>query len=317
MSRRGERPMVPDATFTSYYGQPIINAPVWKAPDIAGYLFLGGLAGASSVVALGASLIDSSGLARVAKVGAAGAISLGAAGLVHDLGRPERFVNMLRVFKPTSPMSVGSWLLAAYGPAAAASAGSAMTGFLPGVGTAATVGAAALGPFVSTYTAALISDTSVPAWHAGHREMPYLFAGSSLSAAGGLGLLAAPIGDVGPARVAALVGATGEIAAARLMQQRLGEVAEPYQSGKGGRLMRAAEALTVAGVVGAVVGGRSRLTRIAGMAMLAGSALTRFGVFEAGMASARDPKYTVKPQRERLRTEPVVEGFDEVFAVGG
>src|SRR5690348_1295553 len=105
MSRRGERPMVPDATFTSYYGQPIINAPVWKAPDIAGYLFLGGLAGASSVVALGADLIGSSGLARVAKVGAAGAISIGALGLVHDLGRPERFVNMLRVFKPTSPMS--------------------------------------------------------------------------------------------------------------------------------------------------------------------------------------------------------------------
>lgn len=295
--------MVPDATFTSYYGQPIINAPVWKAPDIAGYLFLGGLAGASSVVALAADLSGRSGLARVAKLGAVGAISTGAVGLVHDLGRPSRFANMLRVLKPTSPMSVGSWLLAAYGPAAAVSAGSAVTGLLPAIGTAATASAAALGPFVATYTGALISDTSVPAWHGGYREMPFLFASSAMSAAGGLGLLAAPLTELGPARALAAVGAVGEIAAAKTMERRLGEVGEPYRTGKGGALLKGAEALTAAGVAAAVVGRRSRVaTRFAGMAMLAASAVTRFGIFEAGMASARDPKYTVKPQRDRLAT---------------
>lgn len=293
--------MVPRAEFTSYYGQPVINKPVWEAPDIAGYFFLGGLAGASSALALGADLTGRSTLARAAKVGAAGSIALGGVALVHDLGRPSRFLNMLRVLKPTSPMSVGSWLLAAYAPAAFVSAGSVVTGFLPGIGTAATAGAAVLGPFVSTYTAALISDTSVPAWHGGYREMPFLFAASSASAAGGLGLLAASPAETGPARALAVVGAAGELAAAKAIERRLGEVAEPYHSGKSGVLMRAAEGLTAVAVGAAVVGrGRPWLSRLAGGALLAASAMTRFGIFEAGIASAEDPKYTVKPQRARL-----------------
>ena len=182
--------MVPDAEFTSYYGRPVIKEPVWGAPDVAGYLFFGGLAGASSVLAAGAHLSGYRELARVAKLGALGAISLSAAALVHDLGRPARFAHMLRVFKPSSPMSVGSWLLAGYGPVAGAAAVSEVTGILPGAGTAATLGAGLLGPAIATYTAALICDTAVPAWHAGYREMPYVFAGSAASAAGGLGLLA-------------------------------------------------------------------------------------------------------------------------------
>ena len=298
---RGEQLMVPDAEFTSYYGQPVINKPMWKAPEIAGYLFLGGLAGASSALALGADAMGRPVLARTAKVGAAGAISFGAVALVKDLGRPDRFYNMLRVFKPTSPMSVGSWLLAGYGPAAFVSAGSAVTGVMPSLGTAATVGAATLGPFVSTYTAALIADTSVPAWHAGHRELPFLFAASSASAAGGLGLLAAPSREAGPARALAVMGAAGELAATKLMERRLGEVAEPYHSGRSGRLMRIAEGLTLAAAGLAILGARrTSLSRVAGAALVAASAVTRFGIFEAGIQSATDPKYTVIPQRERL-----------------
>ena len=175
--------MVPDAEFTSYYGRPVIKEPVWKAADIAGYLFLGGLAGASSVLAAGAQLSGHRQLARVGKLGALGAISLSAVALVHDLGRPERFANMLRVFKPSSPLSVGSWLLAGYGPMVGAAAVSEVTGLLPGAGLAATLGAGLLGPGVATYSAALICDPAVPAWHAGYREMPYVFAGSAASAA--------------------------------------------------------------------------------------------------------------------------------------
>src|SRR6202043_212642 len=102
------------------------------------------------------------------------------------------FLNMLRVFKPSSPMSVGSWLLVAYGPLAGAAAVSEVTGILPAGGRAATVGAGLLGPAVATYTAALICDTSVPGWHEGYREMPYLFAGSASGAAAGGGLLTLP-----------------------------------------------------------------------------------------------------------------------------
>ena len=93
--------MVPNATFDSYYGLPILNAPVWHSPDIPGYLFLGGLAGTSSVLAAGAHLTGRAQLAGRTKVVAAGAIGLSAVALVHDLGRPSRFYNMLRVVKPT------------------------------------------------------------------------------------------------------------------------------------------------------------------------------------------------------------------------
>jgi Polysulphide reductase, NrfD len=141
--------MVPKAEFTSYYGKPIINPPVWEARDIAGYFFLGGLAGGSSLLAAGADLTGRTGLSRAAKAGAFAAATLSVAALVHDLGRPARFVNMMRVFKVTSPMSVGSWLLGGYVPAAGVAAATTLSGRLPRLGTAATTGAAVLGPAVA------------------------------------------------------------------------------------------------------------------------------------------------------------------------
>ena len=296
----GEQPVVPRAELTSYYGLPVLNAPVWKRTDIAGYLFLGGLAGASSVLAAGAQLSGRPQLATRSKVVATGAVGLGAVALVHDLGRPSRFANMLRVLKPSSPMSVGSWLLSAYGPAAGVAAATSVTGRFRRLGAAATAGAALLGPLVSTYTAALVSDTAVPAWHDGYRELPFVFAGSSATAAGGAGLLAAPVAQSAPARRLASIGAAVEFAAARRMERRLGMVAEPYRQGSAGRYMRAGQGLTAAGLALAFAGRRSRLlSAVAGAALAAASASTRFGIFEAGMQSANDPRYTVEPQRER------------------
>jgi len=131
--------------------------------------------------------------------------------------------------------------------------------------------------------------------------MPFLFAGSAASAAGGLGLLAVrPQGAREAARFA-VIGAAVELTAKSLLLRRLGPAAEPYQAGRVGTVMEAAEVLTAAGLVGAVLSGRSRaVSALSGAALLTASALTRFGVFEAGRASARDPKYTVGPQRERL-----------------
>jgi formate-dependent nitrite reductase membrane component NrfD len=309
--------MVPDAEFTSYYGRPVIKEPSWQAPDVSGYLFLGGLAGASSVLAAGAQLSGYRELASVAKVSALGAISLSGVALVHDLGRPGRFVNMLRVFKPSSPMSVGSWLLTAYGPVAGAAAVSEVTGILPKAGTAATLGAGLLGPAIATYTAALICDTAVPAWHAGYREMPYVFAGSAASAAGGLGLLATRPADAEPARNLAILGATVELIAKRQLIRRLAgseglgsegpgsgglSLAEPYEVGRTGAILRLAKYLTAGALAAAVLGRRSRaVSALAGASLVAASAMTRFGIFEAGIASARDPKYTIVPQRRSGR----------------
>lgn len=295
--------MVPEAEFTSYYGQPIINPPVWEPLDIAGYLFLGGLAGMSSLVAVGSDATGRLALARVAKTGAVAAAGLSLVALVHDLGRPARFLNMLRVFKVTSPMSVGSWLLAAYVPAAGVSALSAWSGRLPRIGGLATAAAALLGSGVATYTAALITDTSVPAWHEGHREMPFVFVGSAATAAGGLGLLAAPVAETVPARNLAVGGVAVELLAFERMRKRMGMVAESFDTPKAKPFIRAAQGLALAGAVGALVGRRSRLvSALSGAALLAASAATRWGIFHAGMASAEDPKYTVVPQRQRTVT---------------
>ncbi|MHB8240494.1 MAG: NrfD/PsrC family molybdoenzyme membrane anchor subunit [Solirubrobacteraceae bacterium] len=302
---RSKGSMVGEAEFSSYYGRPIVKEPTWAALDIAGYFYLGGLAGASSTLAAAGELSGRPGLARPLKLGAIGAISLSLVALVHDLGRPGRFLNMLRVFKPTSPMSVGVWIISAYAPAAGAAALGELVPRVRGLGQAGTAGAALLGPAVASYTAVLIANTATPAWHEGHREMPFVFVGSAASAAAGLGLLGSPVRDNGPAIRLAAIGAAGELAAVRLLERRIGVVAETYHQGKAGRLMRAAEALTVAGVTGALVGGRrSRaVAALSGAALLAASACARFGIFEAGRASARDPKYTVIPQRERMRAE--------------
>lgn len=295
--------MVPEAEFTSYYGMPVLNQPSWQPLNIAGYFFLGGLAGAGSVLAAGAELTGRPVMARALKTSSVVAVAGSTTALIHDLGRPGRFANMLRVFKPTSPMSVGSWLLAVYGPAAGVAALCDLGGRLPRTGRAATVGAALLGPAVATYTAVLAADTAVPGWHDGYRELPFVFAGSATTAASGMALAMSPTAENGPARTAALVGTALENAAVKAMERRLGLVAEVYRDGAGGRWMRAAEALSAAGAAGAaLLAGRSRAAAGAsGLALLAASACTRLGVFQAGLESSKDPKYTVLPQRERLR----------------
>jgi formate-dependent nitrite reductase membrane component NrfD len=308
----GERPMVPRATFTSYYGRPVVKASPWKA-DIPAYLFLGGLAGASSVLAAGADITGRPSLRRSSRLGALAGVSLGLAALVRDLGRPERFVNMLRVAKPTSPMSVGTWILAAYGPLAGLAAAGEITALLPRrlrcagamvrpLSRPAGLGAAAFGAGVASYTAVLLSDTATPTWHEARRELPFVFAGSAATAAGGLGMIGASGSDAGPARRLAAGGAVVELFMERRMESSAGLTAEPLHRDSAGRLLRASRLLTISGATGGLLlGGRSRPAAvICGAALLTGSACMRFGIFEAGQASARDPRYTIIPQRERL-----------------
>jgi formate-dependent nitrite reductase membrane component NrfD len=312
--RRDEFQMVPDAHFTSYYGHPVVKASPWEK-DIPAYLFLGGLAGGSSLLAAGAAATDRPALQRTGRLGALVAISASMVALVHDLGKPARFHHMLRVAKPTSPMSVGTWILTAYGPMAGLAGVAELRPWLPRqvrtggpgrlLGFAATPAgavAALLAPAVASYTAVLLSDTATPSWHAARRQLPFVFVGSAAAAAGGLGMLGAPVSEAGPARRMAVGGALLELAAEYTMASSMGLAAEPLRTGKAGQLMRASKVLTAIGAVGAaLLGGRSRTAAaLSGAALLAGSACTRFGVFEAGQESARDPKYTVVPQRERI-----------------
>ncbi|GAA2416907.1 polysulfide reductase NrfD [Nonomuraea africana] len=299
-----ERSMVPEAEFRSYYGRPVIKAPIWHEPHMPTYLYLGGLSGVSSMMAVVAGFTGHHRLARTARIAAALGAATGAGLLAAELGRPERFLNMLRVFKPTSPMSVGSWILAAQGGLSAVAASSELTGILPVVGDAAVLATGVTGPLTATYTAVLVADTAVPAWHEAYRELPFLFAGSALASAGALGMLATPRAEAGPARAVAMIGAAMETVSGVVMERRLGPAGEPYRLGRAGYLMRSARALTAGGGLLAAVAGRSRtLTALSGLALTAGALCTRFGVLAAGRASAADPKYTVVPQRQRLDGE--------------
>lgn len=308
---RGERLMVPEADFRSYHDRPIIKPPVWKVPDVPAYLYLGGAAGvAASLAALG-DLTGRRGLRRSGRLVSAGGAVGSVAFLIHDLGRPERFLNMMRVIKPTSPLSVGSWILAPFGTCTGLAAASEVTGLLPGAGRAAGAAAGVLGPAMTTYTAVLLADTAVPGWHEGYRELPFLFGGSAMAAGGGTALLTGH-GD-GPARRVAVAGAALELAAAHRVENDIGMSAHAYRTGRAGRVLRAARAATVAGAVAAVAGPVADLVRrrpprrrrwldaVAGVLLNGGSAATRYGVFDAGMTTAWDPAYTVVPQRERAR----------------
>ena len=292
---------VPEAQFRSYYGRPIVKKPVWRN-DIPAYFFTGGLAAGCALMAAGADLTGRRRLRRAGRLAALAALGASGYFLVNDLGRPERFHHMLRVAKPTSPMSVGSWILAAFGPAAGVAAASEVVPALVPrwAGRAAGYAAAGLAPALATYTGVLIADTAVPSWHEAYPELPFVFAGSAMASGAGVGLIAAPTGENGPAVRMAVAGAAIELAASRRIENRLGLLSEPYREGRAGRLLRAGRALTAAGVVGALLGRRSRVvSALSGAALLAASVATRFGIFEGGVASTLDPRYTVVPQRQR------------------
>ncbi|PWW21846.1 polysulfide reductase NrfD [Geodermatophilus normandii] len=297
----GEVPMVEDAQFTSYYGRPIIKPPVWKSPDVPLYLFLGGMAGSSSIIAAVADVTGRPSLTRTARYTAGGGAIASVVFLIHDLGRPERFLHMLRVFKPTSPLSVGSYILAPFGAAAGATAAVELLGWFPRLKRFGGVVSALFGGPLATYTAVLLANTAVPSWHAAHDELPFVFGGSAMAAGGGVTMIFTPVAEAGPSRRTAVAGAAIELAVMHRVESGHGIVSEPYHEGRPGTLLRIARGCTAAGAALTVVAGRKRAGAVvAGVLLAAGSLLTRFGVFEAGLVSARDPKYTVVPQRERL-----------------
>jgi Polysulphide reductase, NrfD len=284
----------------SYYGRPVIKAPPWT-DEVPWYFFSGGLAGASAGLSLGARLAGNDRLARDAMAAAAAGVTVGLPLLIDDLGRPLRFLHMLRVVKPTSPMSVGSWLLAAFAPAAVGAAVAQRLGVFPRLGRVAEVVAGALGPGLATYTGTLIADTAVPAWHEAGAELPLLFAGGAAASAGGLAAMLTPPAAAGPARRLAIGGAAVELGAAELMRHRLGDLARPYRQGKARRLSMLATACGGTGALLLGLFGRRRAAAAAGGVLLvASSACQRLAVFRAGIASAADPADVVGSQRDRI-----------------
>jgi len=326
-----EMRMVPDLEFTSYYGRPVVKPVPW-GPGIAAYLFLGGVAGGSALLGAGAQLTGRALLRRNCRMAALAAVGLGAAALVEDLGRPERFLNMLRVIKVTSPMSLGSWILSAFSAGAGVAAAAEvdrMTGerlplgplrrVLRAVEGPAGLEAAAFGPLLAVYTAVLLADTSTPTWNDARGELPFVFVSSASLASAGLAMITTPVAEAAPARKLAVLGVIGDLVATRVMHQRMDPVAaEPLHEGRPGALLRLSEGLAVAGGIGTLLGGRRRpVAAAAGLALMAASALTRFGIYEAGIRSAKDPRYTIEPQKRRLAARRAAGITDDSITTAG
>ena len=233
--------MVPEAEFRSYYGRPVLKPPVWKH-EIPAYLFTGGLAAGTAVLAAGADLTGRPALRRASWLGSLGGLLASMWFLVADLGRPDRFHHMLRVFKPTSPMSVGTWVLTAFGPGVGAAAVNELVPprwqrtwparLLGRLARPLGLSAAVTAPAVASYTAVLLSHTAVPGWNEVRDELPFVFTGSAAASGGGYGMLAAPLEENGPARVFAAVGTVQELVASRVMEHRMGLVREAYEHGQ-------------------------------------------------------------------------------------
>lgn len=285
----------------SYYGQPVLKQPVWTW-EIPTYFYLGGLAGTSAGLAYLSELRGNEVLGRRAWAAALVGITVSPGLLVSDLGRPERFINMMRLFKVTSPMSVGSWVLAGSGTSTAIAAANAWTGLFPRIAKLARPAAALLGLPLSTYTAALVTNTAVPVWHESRRLLPFVFGSGAALGGGAAAVIATPTHHARPARRMALAAAALELGVTELMHKRLGEHGEPYKQGEAAKFGNISRACIVAGaaLVGAR-GGSSRAAAVAGGALLSVAALsTRWSVFKAGHQSAADPKYVVGPQRRAI-----------------
>jgi hypothetical protein len=288
----------------SAYGKPIIKQPVWK-PEIPFYFYAGGLAGASAGFALLSDLRGEHAVARRAWATALAGSVASPVLLISDLGVPARFFNMLRMFKVTSPMSVGSWILAGFGGATVPAAAHALTGGRFGaLGRAAQVASALLGMPLASYTAALVTNTSIPAWHHARYELPFVFTAGAAVSAGAAAVALAPVDEAAAARRLAIGGAAAELALTLSMEQRLRRVGvgEPYHEGAAGKLAKAATALTAAGAgLLATHGRRSRAVAVGAAALLTAGAISeRWAVFRAGFQSAARAQDTVGPQRERL-----------------
>ncbi|HEY0876628.1 MAG TPA: NrfD/PsrC family molybdoenzyme membrane anchor subunit [Vicinamibacterales bacterium] len=281
---------------TGYYGRPLLKKPVWTW-EIPIYFFIGGAAGAAALIAEIASLCraDQRLVRDARRIAAAGGM-LAPVLLVSDLGRPERFLYMLRVFKPQSPMSAGVWTVLSFSNAAALAAGidvaprrvrTSWIGRVVGRLISATAAATGLG--MSTYTGVLLGVTAIPVWRQHVRLLPLHFAFSGVATASSILQL---LGHRERAlHRLALMAAAVETGVGAVLESGGSASNDPLRHGRSGRLMRAAGLLSgPIPLALRILGRRSRvLTFAAAASAVAGSLLTRLAWIEAGGTSAQDP----------------------------
>ncbi|MFL6500437.1 MAG: NrfD/PsrC family molybdoenzyme membrane anchor subunit [Candidatus Udaeobacter sp.] len=283
-----------------YYGQPVVKPPVWTW-EIPVYFFIGGLGGMSAVIALAALLFHNFDVARTAMWVAAIVSVLSPVLLILDLGRPRLFINMLRVFKPQSVMSMGAWILVAFAMCVfpgliAMELHHLFAGPSQILGVAAGIlifGSAVFGLLLATYTGVLLGVTAIPVWFLHHKLLPIHFGMAGLGSAAALlellGHRIAPLNAIG-----LFAAAVESVLFIWLTFDKHGAADRAIHENRAGWLIRIGGILTgpfplVLRLFGVVP--------LAAISFLVGALVSRFGWTEAGNVSGRDPEAVFASQK--------------------
>ncbi len=296
-----DSPMPVASPETGYYGQPLLKEPQWT-PLVPLYFFVGGATGSLGVIGSLADLLGGEReLARKARTLALAGTGLSTALLIADLGKPSRFLNMLRVFKPQSPMSVGSWVLSGFGASAAASSmadllesDAGANGFASFLRAAGRTGCVLFGMPLHNYTGVLIGASVIPLWNHRIRSLPREFGMSGLQSAVSLLELSGEL-DHPALNILGLVSAAFESWEGIDLLRTSARDLRPAKSGSSGLLVQIAGVLSGPVPIGLRVASwfvkdGKRLRRLAAWSGIAGSLLLRYGWVHAGTASSRDWK---------------------------
>ncbi|MCW3064930.1 MAG: hypothetical protein JWN32_2102 [Solirubrobacterales bacterium] len=290
---------------------PLIKAPVWTW-EVPVYFWVGGIASGSSFVALACDLAGDERSAATARKVALGAVAPAPLLLIADLGRPARFLNMLRIFKPRSPMNLGAWCLAAFSATGAAAVGADVVG-RPRAARALGAGTAALGSYLGSYTGVLLASTAVPIWARSRLFLGPIFVATATAtgaAATRLTLSARGLPHDHPTRHVLSTIETGamvaELTLSTINDRRLERASDVLGQGRPALWFRAAKLATGTGLALQAARGRIGTTRAqhaASACYLAGGLAFRFAWVEAGKASARDDEAVARTARGKVTLE--------------
>jgi formate-dependent nitrite reductase membrane component NrfD len=296
--RRGEVPGIIQG--------PMMKAPVWSR-EVPIYFWFGGMASGAAFVGLACDISGDERSARIARKVALAALLPSPPLLILDLGRPERFYNMLRVFKPRSPMSMGSWCLSLFGGLAS---GAVFADLLGRRKTARSLGAAnaVVAGYLGSYTGVLLASTAVPVWARSRLFLgPIFVSTATLTGAAATRLVVSATGLEAdhPTRVALGRVESGAMAAELLLSEynrhRLGSLASVLEQGDGSQWFKRAGWLARIGLATRLLRKRAAFAEhIASVCFMAAALCYRFAWVDSGRSSAQDDEAVARMARSTV-----------------
>jgi formate-dependent nitrite reductase membrane component NrfD len=270
-------------------GRGMLHAPVWTW-EVPLYFWFGGIASGAAFVAFACDLAGDHRTARLARLVSLGTVGPCAPLLIMDLGRPERFLNMLRIFKPRSPMSMGAWALTVFSSIGAGAIGADLLG-RPRIARALGAVNAVVGGYLGSYTGVLLASTAVPVWARSRSFLGPIFVATA-TATGASTVRLVCLGAPESTRTA-----LGHVQAGAMATELvLSEINERRLKHHFGGKMKAAKWLARAGLAAQAT---RRTGPLPSLLYLIAGLLFRYAWVEAGVDSARDDRSVAEMARSK------------------